>query len=61
VNLDKIFAKKQIPNSQNLAAILLGILPIFVAGSEILGKIHCGNLSKILDMLPQISFGAIIF
>ena len=25
-------------------------------GSEILGEIHCGNLGKILDMLPRISF-----
>jgi len=61
VNLGKILAEKQIPGGQNLSAILPGISPILMAGSEILGEIHCGNLGKILDMLPQISFGAIVF
>jgi len=60
-NLNKILAKKQIPGGQNLGAILLGIAPIFVAESDILGKILSGNLGKISVMLPRISFGAIIF
>ena len=60
-NLDKILTEKQIPGEQNLDAILLGISPNFAAGSEILGKIHCGNLGKILAychefLLEQKSF-----
>lgn len=57
-NLYKILIEKQIPGSQNLGVTLPGILPKFAAGSEIPGKIHCGNLGKILEMLRQISFGA---
>jgi len=60
-NLAKTLAEKKINGSQNLGVILLGISPRFAVGSEILGEIHCGNLSKILDILPQISFGAIVF
>ena len=35
---------------------LAGISPRLATGSKILGEIHCGNLGKILDMLPRISF-----
>ena len=44
--------------AKNLSAILPGILPRLATGSEILGEIHCGNLDKILDMLPRVSFGS---
>lgn len=54
------------PGGQNLSVILLGISPRFAVGSEILGKIHCRNLGKILvtgNFFPRrwISFEAIIF
>ena len=51
-NLAKILAEKQIHGGKNLGKILPGISPRLATGGEILGETHCGNLGKILDMLP---------